>query len=31
MKLLAPYRAKMAKREELEYNDLTERAKNENT
>ncbi len=27
MKFLAPYRAKMAKREELEYNDLTERAK----
>lgn len=29
MKFLAPYRAKMAKREELEYGDLTERAKNE--
>ena len=31
MKFLAPYRAKMAKREELEYDDLTECAKNENT
>lgn len=29
MKFLAPYRAKMAKREELEYGDLTELAKNE--
>ena len=29
MKFLAPYRAKMAMREELEYNDLTKRAKNE--
>lgn len=29
MKFLAPYRAEMAKREELEYKDLTERAKNE--
>ena len=29
MKFLAPYRAEMAKREELEYDDLTERAKNE--
>ena len=29
MKFLAPYRAKMAKREELEYGDLTEKAKNE--
>lgn len=29
MKFLAPYRAKMAKREELEYGDLTERAKGE--
>ena len=29
MKFLAPYRAKMAKREELEYGDLTERAKND--
>ena len=28
MKFLAPYRAKMAKSEELEYDDLTERAKN---
>ncbi len=27
MKFLAHYRAKMAKREELEYKDLTERAK----
>ena len=29
MKFLAPYRAEMAKREELEYGDLTERAKKE--
>lgn len=29
MKFLAPYRAEMAKREELEYGDLTEKAKNE--
>ena len=29
MKFLAPYRAEMAKREELEYDDLTERAKKE--
>lgn len=30
MKFLAPYRAEMAKREELEYNDLTAKAKNDN-
>lgn len=31
IKFLAPYRAEMAKREQLEYNDLTERAKNGKT
>lgn len=31
MKFLAPYRAEMANREQLEYNDLTERAKNGKT
>lgn len=29
IKFLAPYRANVARREELEYADLTERAKNE--
>lgn len=31
IKFLAPYRDEMAKREQLEYNDLTERAKNGKT
>lgn len=31
MKFLAPYRAKASKGDEEEYNELTEKAKNENT